>query len=84
MPDLWYQGNISFADSLFQINATSGWRDMIVDILAVSGREIDVLKLSYDANFAAFFLLIKMITLFGCMKVTINHVYAISLKQLCF
>lgn len=55
MPDLWYQGNISFADSLFQINATSGWRDMIVDILAVSGREIDVLKLSYDANFAAFF-----------------------------
>jgi len=56
MPDLWYQGNLSFADSLLQTDQeTTGEAEIVVDILAESGREIDVQKLSYDTAFNAFF-----------------------------
>ena len=48
MPDLWYQGDLSFSDSLVQIDTMTGISDIIVDILSESGREVDVLKLSYD------------------------------------
>lgn len=55
MPDRWYQGNLSFVDNLVQINSVDGASDIIVDILAESGRQIDVLKLSYNDVSASYF-----------------------------
>ncbi|HMO77612.1 MAG TPA: hypothetical protein PKD95_00230 [Candidatus Paceibacterota bacterium] len=55
MPDIWYQGKLSFADRLLLIDLVTGTSNIFVDILSASGREIDVMRLSYDANFKAFF-----------------------------
>jgi len=55
MPDLWYQGSLSFVDRLMQIDPIAVTNNIIVDILAQSGREIDVIKLSYAAAFDALF-----------------------------
>jgi len=55
MPDLWYQGVFSFVDSLQHINSATLSNFTLVDILAESGREVDIVKLSYDADFDGFF-----------------------------
>ncbi|OGI76089.1 hypothetical protein A3C67_01890 [Candidatus Nomurabacteria bacterium RIFCSPHIGHO2_02_FULL_42_19] len=48
-PDPWYQGEVSFADQLWKINALDGITRMILDPTTVAGGEItDGIKLALD------------------------------------
>ena len=48
-PDSWYQGEVSFSDQIWKIDATNGNTTMLVDPLAISGGEdIDGIKLALD------------------------------------
>jgi hypothetical protein len=50
-PDTWYQGEASFSDILWKIDATTGNTDMLVDPLTVSGGEdVDGIKLAVDSG----------------------------------
>ena len=48
-PDLWYQGEISFSDQIWRIDAVTGSTTMILDPITIaSGVEVDGIKLSLD------------------------------------
>ena len=49
-PDTWYQGRIAFADTLWVVNTTTGETKQLVDIRAVTNRDLDVIDLSIDQN----------------------------------
>ncbi len=42
LPDAWYQGSLSFKDSLFALSAESMLADLLSDTLTESGRELDM------------------------------------------
>lgn len=44
MPDSWYQGDVSFSDSLWKINFADDDLDILDDISALSGRELDIIN----------------------------------------
>jgi hypothetical protein len=47
-PDAWYKGLVSFSDSLWKINASTGQTNLIVDIKDVSGADLDVVNIFLD------------------------------------
>ena len=50
-PDIWYQGEVSFSDQLWKIDAENGNAALILDLVAVmEGEEIDAIKLALDAG----------------------------------
>ena len=49
-PDSWYQGEVSFSDEIWKIDAVSGNTIMILDPVSVSGEEVDGIKLGLDEN----------------------------------
>ena len=49
-PDIWYQGQVSFADNLWKTNATDGTTTLISDPANEKGEEIDGIKLALDEN----------------------------------
>ena len=49
-PDIWYQGQVSFADDIWMINVTNGTSNMISDPTAEVGQDIDGIKLALDQN----------------------------------
>lgn len=55
MPDTWYQGKLSLVDSIIEIDPTTNTSYLVVDVLALSGRAIDIQKLSYNEDFSAYF-----------------------------
>ncbi|MEK7639172.1 MAG: hypothetical protein AAB388_03365 [Patescibacteria group bacterium] len=46
LPDSWYQGAISFADSLWSINVADQSTDLLSNTLSASGRALDITRLS--------------------------------------
>lgn len=49
-PDAWYQGSVSFADSIWKINARTGETDMILSPEAVAGQSMDITNLTLDSH----------------------------------
>ncbi len=50
-PDSWYQGEISFADQIWKIDATTGVTTLVVDPASVrDGEEVDGIKLKLSAD----------------------------------
>lgn len=50
-PDIWYQGEISFSDEIWKVNANTGSTSLIADPYSFSSKEkIDGIKLSLDEN----------------------------------
>jgi len=47
-PDSWYQGEVSFSDEIWKIDAISGNTAMILDLVSISGEEVDGIKLTLD------------------------------------
>ena len=47
-PDVWYRGEVSFDDSIWSIDTTSGNTTMVSDLSAVGGETIDGIKLALD------------------------------------
>jgi len=45
LPDTWYQGEISFSDDLWEVSLADSESLLLVDTLAVSGRELDIINL---------------------------------------
>jgi len=58
-PDLWYKGVLSFKDSLWQIDLASLSAFHIVDTLAESGREIDIVDIAAGASGTAIYFINK-------------------------
>jgi hypothetical protein len=59
-PDTWYQGETSFSDELWKIDAENGTTTMLADPLAFNqGEEIDGVNLSLDQNENYLFLMNK-------------------------
>lgn len=52
IPDLWYQGAISFSDDIWLVNIGDGFSEKLISISQESGRELDIQKLitSSDGN----------------------------------
>ena len=49
-PDSWYQGEVSFSDQLWKIDLKTENATMLADPAAISGEEIDGIKLALDAD----------------------------------
>lgn len=49
-PDSWYQGEVSFSDQMWKIDAVSGNTTMMSDPSSISGEEVDGIKLNLDSN----------------------------------
>ncbi len=49
-PDSWYQGEISFSDNLWKIDAKTGNASLILDPSSITTEQIDGVKLSLDEN----------------------------------
>lgn len=49
-PDKWYKGLVSFSDSLWKIDTTTGKTDLLVNIKEVSGKDLDIINPSLDDN----------------------------------
>jgi hypothetical protein len=47
-PDAWYQGKVSFADNIWQINTNTGEVHQIADIIIGSKKSIDAVNLTLD------------------------------------
>ena len=48
-PDSWYQGEVSFSDEIWEIDATSGNTTIILDPITIEGgEEVDAVKLNMD------------------------------------
>ncbi len=50
LPDDWYQGRITFNDSFWRINTTTGAADLITDPKVAAGTEVDATNLMLDPN----------------------------------
>ncbi len=55
-PDAWYQGRVSFTDSLWKINVSTGETNLISDLPKESGQKIDAvnLELAGDDSYLTF------------------------------
>lgn len=55
-PDAWYQGQVSFSDSLYSFDALSGSENMLANLGAEGGENMDVsdLKVSADKKYLIF------------------------------
>ncbi len=50
-PDSWYQGEVSFSDQIWKIDATTGYTEMIADPMTLTEKEsIDGIKLALDKD----------------------------------
>ncbi len=49
-PDAWYQGALSFNDSIWRINASTSESEMIVDPRVAMDREVDAVNLALDKD----------------------------------
>ena len=49
-PDAWYQGEVSFSDQLWKIDAQSGNATLLSDPATAGGEEVDGTKLTLDEN----------------------------------
>lgn len=49
-PDIWYQGEFSFDDAIWKIDAETGNTTMLTDLSILAGQEIDAVKLDIDEN----------------------------------
>jgi len=50
-PESWYQGEVSFKDKIWKIDATNGSPTLLADLISISqGEEIDGIKLALDEN----------------------------------
>jgi hypothetical protein len=49
-PDNWYRGEISFSDDIWEISTDSLWMGTVVETLAESGRELDIINMSIGTN----------------------------------
>ncbi len=47
-PDSWYQGLVSFSDSIWAINSSTGITKLVVNILSNENKEIDAVSLALD------------------------------------
>jgi hypothetical protein len=47
-PDSWYQGLVSFSDSIWAINSNTGITKLVVNILSNESKEIDVTNIALD------------------------------------
>jgi hypothetical protein len=56
MPDLWYQGINSYADTLYELSATSLTSNFLSDTLEESGREIDIVGIGVGDSGAIYFI----------------------------
>lgn len=58
-PDSWYQGNLAFKDSLWQINLWDASADLFVDTFSESGRELDIVNVSGGVSGTAIYFINK-------------------------
>ena len=58
-PDDWYAGTVSFSDTLWRMDTTSGGAFSLADFFAESGRTMDVKKIGTDAFGAKFYFVNK-------------------------
>lgn len=58
-PDSWYQGAISFSDSLWEINPEDYSSNMLVDMTEKSGRSIDAISMSVGESETALYFINK-------------------------
>lgn len=49
-PDDWYKGVVSFEDNIWKIDTSTGTTELVLNIFDVSGKDIDAINLSLDAN----------------------------------
>ncbi len=49
-PDFWYQGEVSFSDEIWKIDAASGSTTIISNPASISGEEVDGIKLALDES----------------------------------
>ena len=49
-PDIWYQGQVSFADQIWKITVVDGTTNLISDPSTEKGEDIDGIKLALDEN----------------------------------
>lgn len=49
-PDAWYQGTVSFSDTVWKIDASTGLADIVFDPSFESGEEMDMFKLALDPS----------------------------------
>jgi hypothetical protein len=47
-PEAWYQGTVSFSDSIWEINITTGEVHELADLTSLSGKQIDAENLTLD------------------------------------
>ncbi len=47
-PDAWYKGQVSFNDTLWRIDTTTGNAQLLADITAISKRDVDAFNMSLD------------------------------------
>ncbi len=47
-PDAWYQGTVSFSDSIWEVDAVTGSAHIVADLLKSSGTVIDAMNLTLD------------------------------------
>ena len=50
IPDTWYQGKITYADRLWEVNSSFRSATQLVDTKGVSGRELDITNLTLNSN----------------------------------
>ena len=59
-PDIWYQGRVSFKDSLWEIDLITGFASRVVDTLEESGgRELDIIDLAVGESERALYFINK-------------------------
>ncbi len=47
-PEKWYQGLVSFSDSIWKIDTKTGKTDMLINIKEVSGKDLDIVNPALD------------------------------------
>lgn len=58
-PDAWYMGTLSYRDSLYRVDVALGTSELVSDMLAESGREVDVLTMGASADGSKVYLINK-------------------------
>lgn len=55
-PDIWYQGLMSFTDSVWKVNVKTGFSELVMDIQRETGNDIDIMNpfLSDDDDYLLF------------------------------
>jgi len=58
-PDSWYRGQLAFSDTIWELDLETGSAIALVDTLAASGREIDIINMSKGQSGTALYFINK-------------------------